>query len=93
MVYLITYDLNKLGKNYVGVENVIKYISNGECLKVLESVWLMKSTWIPSAESVRDLVLTVIDNDDGLFVCQIKGDCSWHLNNPTSNDIARFFTE
>ena len=25
MVYLVTYDLNKLGKNYVGVENVIKY--------------------------------------------------------------------
>lgn len=93
MVYLITYDLNKLGKNYVGVENVIKYISDGECLKVLESVWLMKSSWIPSAESVRNLILTVIDKDDGLFVCQIKGDCAWLLGSPESTDIMRFFTE
>lgn len=92
MVYLITYDLNKLGKNYVGVENVIKYISNGECLKVLETVWLMKS-WISLTKDVLRLIMPAIDNNDGLFVCQIKGDCSWRLNDPISHDIVRFFTE
>ena len=92
MVYLITYDLNKLGKNYVGVENVIKYISNGECLKVLETVWLMKS-WISLTKDVLRLIMPAIDNNDGLFVCPIKGDCAWQLGSPESTDITRFFTE
>ena len=92
MVYIITYDLNKLGQNYEGVENLIKYISDGECLKVLETVWLFK-TWIQSAESVRNLVLTVIDKDDSLFVCQINGNYSSHLGCVESTDIMQFFTE
>ena len=92
MKYLITYDLNKLGQNYKLVERVILEVSDGKPIKPLETVWLIKS-WAQSADDILYLIQTAIDNNDGLLICPIKGDCAWLLGSPESTDIMRFFTE
>lgn len=71
MVYLISYDLNKTGKNYEGVYQAIKDASTGVWCHPLESTWLIKST-LSSANSVFEKIKPELDSDDRCFVIEVS---------------------
>lgn len=68
MVYLITYDLKTLGKDYNTLYDAIKSI--GEYYHPLESTWLVKSRL--NANSISASLRAVMDNNDYLFVVNIN---------------------
>lgn len=70
MVYLVTYDLNKPGKNYEGVYQAIKSASTGVWCHYLESAWLIKSS-LSTAASVLSLIRPHLDNNDRCMVLEV----------------------
>lgn len=71
MVYFITYDLNKAGKNYDGVYQAIKDASTGVWCHYWDSSWLIKSTYT-SADDVFKLIQPHLDSDDRCLVIEVK---------------------
>jgi hypothetical protein len=71
MVYFITYDLNKAGKNYEGVYQAIKDASTGAWCHFWESSWLIRSNLI-TADIVFDRIRPYLDNDDRCLVVEVK---------------------
>jgi hypothetical protein len=74
--YLITYDLQKPGKNYDALYDKIK--SYGTWARVTESNWVVVSD--KSAIAIRDDLLTVMDVNDRLLVVRSGVESGW--NNP-----------
>jgi autonomous glycyl radical cofactor GrcA len=72
--YVVSYDLIE-DKNYEAIIEKIK--SLGSWAKPLESFWLLDSS--KSASEIRDLLQTVVDQDDKIIVIQL-GDY-WATNN------------
>lgn len=72
MNYLVSYDLNKSGKNYDGVYEAIKSASNGVWCHALESVWIIQSSL--SAKDIYGKVAPFIDLDDRLLVVGLTGE-------------------
>jgi hypothetical protein len=70
MVYLITYDLNKTGKNYNGLYEEIKKI--GKWWHYLDSNWLVDTN--SSTNQISDALKTQIDADDNLLVIRVTKD-------------------
>jgi len=68
MVYLITYDLNKTGKNYTGLYSALRryeYIrDNG-----LDSVWFVSTTW--TATQIYENLRIYLDVNDRILVTQM----------------------
>lgn len=71
MVYLITYDLNKTGKNYDGVYQAIKDASDGTWCHFWDSSWLIRSNY-SSADSIFEKILPNLDDNDTCFVIEVK---------------------
>lgn len=69
-VYMISYDLNKSGKNYDGVIEAIKSASTGAWCKPLESVFLIQSYL--SVDEVSDKIKGEADTDDRWIVIEVK---------------------
>jgi hypothetical protein len=67
--YMITYDLNKSGKDYNGVYQAIKDSSTAWC-HYWDSSWLIKSSHTPN--EITDKVKTHLDSDDRLIVIEVK---------------------
>lgn len=69
MVYLITYDLNKPGKDYTSLYSALKqyvYIrDNG-----LDSVWFVSTTW--RAVDIYNHLRIHLDDTDRIFITQIR---------------------
>jgi len=76
MVILITYDLNKPGKDYSKLHEAIKNIS-GIWWHDLTSVWLVETHF--SAKQVSERLLPLIDTNDEIFVIRVFGDYSGWL--------------
>ncbi|MGB3252268.1 CRISPR-associated protein Cas2 [Buttiauxella gaviniae] len=70
--YLISYDLIK-NKDYSSLIEKIK--SYGTWAKVLESTWIVSSN--KSAIAVRDDILSVMDDDDRVFVIKTTNYAAW----------------
>jgi len=70
MVYMISYDLNKSGKNYDGVFEAIKKASIKWC-HYLDSTWLIKANY-SSANDVFNLIKPNLDSDDRCIVIQVE---------------------
>lgn len=70
MVYFITYDLNKTGKNYEGVFQAIKDASTYWC-HYWGSSWLIKSD-LKSADDVFQKIKPHLDDDDRCLVIEVK---------------------
>lgn len=67
--YLISYDLNKSGKNY---ETLIAEIKKfGTWWHHLDSTWIVKSDL--TAVQIRDKLSPLIDSDDELLVVHLSG--------------------
>ena len=71
MVYLITYDLNKSGKDYQGVYDAIKAASDGVWCHYWDSSWLIRSTY-SSANSVFEKIKPHLDSNDKCLVIEVK---------------------
>lgn len=67
VVYLISYDLHKM-KNYPKLHEKIQ--SLGNCIRPLESLWLVDSSL--SIGQINDIVSGVIDNDDNYYITTIN---------------------
>lgn len=68
MVYLVTYDLNKQGKNYDALYSCLreyKYIRDVD----LDSVWFLSTTW--SADQIDADIRQYMDGNDRLFVTRL----------------------
>lgn len=70
MVYFITYDLNKSGKDYEGVFQAIKDVSDCWC-HYLDSSWLIKSA-LKSADDVFQKIKPHLDDNDRCLVVEVK---------------------
>jgi len=70
MVYLITYDLNKEGKNYDGVYAAIKKL--GKWWHYLDSNWLVETS--SSASEIGSILNKEIDKDDSLLVVRVMNE-------------------
>lgn len=71
MVYCITYDLNKSGKDYKGVIQAIKDAGDQGCCSFGKSAWLIKSS-IKSAQAIYSMIEPHIDSDDTCLVIEAK---------------------
>jgi hypothetical protein len=66
-VYLVTYDLNKAGKNYDGLIDAIK--AYGAWCKSQKSAWFIDTP--KTAAEIRDDLQKHIDADDDLYVVEL----------------------
>lgn len=71
MVYMITYDLNKSGKDYSGVYQAIKDASDGAWCHYWDSSWLIRSSYT-SAGSVFEKIKPHLDSDDRCIVIECR---------------------
>lgn len=85
MNYLVSYDLNKSGKNYDGVSDAIKNASNGKWCHPLESVWIIQSSL--SAKGIFDRIAPFIDSDDRLLVAGMTSEWWGYLDSSVSDYI------
>ena len=72
MVYLITYDLNKPGKDYNGLYFALKqydYIRDVG----LDSVWFVSTTW--TAGQIYDHLRVHLDVNDRVIITQVFVGC------------------
>lgn len=67
--YMITYDLNKQGKDYSGVHQAIKDSSVAWC-HYWDSTWLIKSNLTP--DQICDKIKSHLDGDDRLIIIEVK---------------------
>jgi len=75
MVYIITYDLNKPGKDYSSLYKNIKEI--GGWWHFLDSTWLVRTSL--GANQIWNRLKPVVDDNDRVFVCKLSGDFSGWL--------------
>jgi hypothetical protein len=68
MIYLITYDLNKEGKDYNSLFDKIK--SLGQWFHPLDSVWFLKSS--DNVNNIAEQLRTTMDVNDHIFVVNIS---------------------
>jgi hypothetical protein len=71
--YLISYDLNKPGQDYKGLEEAIK--SLGAWWHHLDSTWIVKHAG--PATVIRDSLAEHIDGNDELLVVKLSGEGAW----------------
>ena len=71
--YVITYDLDKPGRNYDALYEKIK--SYGTWARVTESNWVIVSE--KSAVAIRDDLRTTMDQNDRLFVIKSGVESAW----------------
>ena len=66
--YVLSYDLRKEGRDYQKLNDELK---NFNAVRILESVWCFNRIRT-TAEGLRNYFRMFIDENDGLFVVEIK---------------------
>lgn len=69
--YMISYDLRKV-RNY---DALVKQLRDWGCISPLQSLWLGQLKG--NAGAIRDILMNLIDGDDGLMVCEIRPTSDW----------------
>lgn len=85
MTYLISYDLNKPGKNYENLYEAIKGASNGVWCKPLRSVYIINSNL--SVKSIYDRLATCLDTTDRVLVIEVTRNACWYLDTDISKHL------
>lgn len=85
--YMLSYDLNGLGKNYEGLFEAIKTISTCWC-KPAKSTWVIKSD-LPSSQAIYEKLSAQLDKDDYIIVAEITRD----IFGCTSKEAADFLSK
>lgn len=68
--YLVTFDLNRAGQDYVRMHDAIKSLGNYQ--KIATTTYIIKSS--SSAASIRDYLRNKMDGNDELFVAALTGE-------------------
>lgn len=74
MIYIITYDLKKEGRNYSGVIEVLKRYPH---CKIMQSTWLIKSG--SSADDIYISLIGQLDSNDVLWISQVCANNMYRL--------------
>jgi hypothetical protein len=72
--YLVGYDLNKADKDYSGLIEAIKALSD-TWWHHLDSTWIIK--YAGTASTIRDALNPYLDSNDELLVVQLFGEAAW----------------
>lgn len=75
-VYMISYDLNKVGQDYKGLYKALQDL--GPYMHFLDSTWLVSTSL--SAEQIFNVLNPHIDTNDNLIV--VKAQRSWFARLP-----------
>ena len=70
MVYLVTYDLNKVGQDYNNLYNAIKDI--GSYYHCLDSTWLVETDL--TSEQISSYLRQQIDYNDHILIIKVMKD-------------------
>lgn len=73
MLYEISYDLRKPGRDYSRLYEAIK--GYGDWAHPLDSVWIISAS--QTAVQVRDHLKSRMDANDGLLVTRMSGEAAW----------------
>lgn len=87
MNFLISYDLNKSGKDYSGVQDAIKKSSTGKWCKPLKSVYIIESNL--SAKSIYENVSKYLDTSDRILIIEVTSNSYWYLD----QDVSEYLTK
>lgn len=85
--YLVSYDLNKSGKDYDGVYKAIEKASSGTWCRPLESVWVIQSNL--TTQAIYDVIAPHIDSNDRLLVIEVANSAAWCLDQKVSDYIKK----
>jgi hypothetical protein len=66
-VYCFSYDLNKQGQDY---NSLYEEIKRTECLRILDSTWLVSTT--ETATQLRDRLRQRMDSNDSMFISKVN---------------------
>jgi CRISPR/Cas system-associated endoribonuclease Cas2 len=67
MVYVVTYDLNATGQDY---KTLIKYLESEFAVRILKSVWLLKSN--KTANSIFHELHALMDANDNIWISEVN---------------------
>lgn len=70
-LFLISYDLRKIRR----YEPLYKLMAEWRGKRLLESLWLAELKG--PASTIRDIVISRVDNDDGIAVIELRGQFDW----------------
>jgi len=87
MTYLVSYDLNKPGKDYQGVHQAIKNASDGTWCKPLESVYIIRTNL--TTEAVYNRVVPYLDSGDRILVIEVTSNSYWYLDKDVSDFLQK----
>lgn len=79
MTYMISYDLHAPGQNYTKLEEAILRL--GKAKRLADSTWLLIHPG--PAETIRDYLVSAIDDNDRLIVMEFAGEIAWFGISPT----------
>jgi hypothetical protein len=71
--YIVGYDLDEPGQKYECLKEKLQ--SYGAYWRFQKSVWIIVS--IESAETIRDNLISCLDDGDKLFVGRLEGEAAW----------------
>jgi len=87
MLHIVSYDLIKR-KDY---PELIARLKQYTSLKILLSVWLVRTTW--TAQETRDDLMGYIDADDRIFVGTMTKTTAWRNLIPADQAVVDFIQD
>lgn len=78
--YLITYDLNSPGQDYQKLYRTIESVSDGACVRVCESAFLIRSV-LQTAHEVLVKITPAFDINDVVLVTEVDQTLQAYLPN------------
>ena len=87
MNYLVSYDLNKPGKDYSGVHKAIESASAGVWCKPLESVYVIRSSL--TAQAIYNKICPFLDTSDRILVIEVTGNSYWYLEKDVNDYLQK----
>ncbi len=83
-IHLISYDLDKPGRDY---KDLIARLKAMGAVKPLFSDWVLRTT--ATAEQVRDDLMRFIDANDRILVVGLTGEAAWSNLMVTSDELKK----
>ncbi|CAG9714684.1 conserved hypothetical protein [Clostridium neonatale] len=89
MVFVISYDLNKPAQKYNELYKLIETISNNNCIHILESTYIIKST--KSSKEIYEFLASALDNNDELFISEVTNNHYGQLKSDDWPNVKKLF--
>lgn len=85
-LYYVSYDLDQPGQNY---NRIIARLQQHGAQRILFSDWLVVSNW--TAAQLRDDLWQQLDQNDRLFVGELKNSGAWQNLMVNNQTVVNFF--